>query len=353
MSVIGKVKKIFKRFTHDSMIWEVTPRCNLKCVQCYNVWKDDVEYGETELSTEDGIKLIREAVKQSGCKNFTFTGGEPSLRDDLEIFIKEAISLGCNTALITNGTLLNDKRIDSLMEAGLELFELPLNSSSKEIHNRMSGGIDSFDKATRAAAHITSNGGDLAFVYVSTTLNTGEFEKTLELGIALGALSFLYNRYNGGGFYHKTPEKLMPSIEQLHTDLKFADFMVKKYGISIGASITMPPCLIERERFPNVGFGFCAAGTKKAYYTLDPVGNVRPCNHTPTIVGNIFKTSLKTMSKSQIMTEFVHARPSICSGCSIVEECLGSCKAAGEVCYGSITSPDPFLKLNENLIKKR
>jgi radical SAM protein with 4Fe4S-binding SPASM domain len=216
----------------------------------------------------------------------------------------------------------------------------------------MAGGIDCFDKVTRAATDIRYHGATLAFVFVATSLNIDDWKSTLEIGIALGARTFLFNRYNAGGEYHRDPAHLMPSVEQVRQGLCVAEEYAVKYGVGIGASIAIPPCLIDPEDFPHVGFGFCAAGTERAYYTIDPMGNVRPCNHTPTVLGNLFESSLRKISKSPKLVRFVKARPDFCVGCGIENECLGGCKAAAEACYGSLTACEPFLEFNKASAKK-
>jgi radical SAM protein with 4Fe4S-binding SPASM domain len=105
----------------------------------------------------------------------------------------------------------------------------------------------------------------------------------------------------------------------------------------------MPPCLFDVKRYRRLTFGFCAAGTARAYYTLDPLGNVRPCNHTPTILGNIRETSFAAMAESPKMRDFCAARPAFCAGCKLERECLGGCKAAAEAATGSAWNCDPFL----------
>jgi radical SAM protein with 4Fe4S-binding SPASM domain len=101
--------------------------------------------------------------------------------------------------------------------------------------------------------------------------------------------------------------------------------------------------LADKNRYKRIGFGFCNAGLEEAYYTLDPTGNVRPCNHSSTILGNIHKTSFAEMVRSQKMRDFFAARPAFCSGCDVEDACLGGCKAAAEVCTGCIDGMDPFL----------
>ena len=348
MAKLDILKRIFLPWSHESLLYEVTARCNLRCLQCYNVWKDNVGYSSEELDTDRALALIEKAVRDSRCRHFTFTGGEPTLREDLEQLVAEAAALCEHVTVITNGTLLTEQRVASLIEAGVSLFELPLNSADRHMHNRMAGGIDCFDKVTRAAAEIRYQGAEVAFVFVGTSLNIEHFKDALELGIALGARGFLYNRYNAGGECHGRPADLMPSVEQVRQGLAIAEQYSSKYGVGIGASIAIPPCLIDQKQFPHVGFGFCAAGTDRAYYTIDPVGNVRPCNHTPTVIGNLFDMSLRQIARSDKLAQFKRARPDFCAGCKLENECLGGCKAAAEVCYGSLDACEPFLELNKD-----
>ncbi len=343
----GALRRIFRPWSHQSLIYEVTARCNLKCQHCYNVWKDPGGYAEDELATEQALALIDTAIAQSRCEQFTFTGGEPLLRPDLEQLVARAKEQCASVVLITNGTLLTEERVATLIQAGVSLFELPLNSADRQIHDAMAGTPDCFDKVTQASTDIRYHGGEVAFVFVGTSLNIDCWQDALELGIALGARSFLFNRYNAGGECHGDPTILMPTVEQVQHGLLVAQEAAEKYGVGIGASIAIPPCLIDPTRYPDVGFGFCAAGTDRAYYTIDPVGNVRPCNHSPTVLGNILRTPLKKMANSQTLKEFMAATPKFCSGCAIEAECMGGCKAAAEVCYGSLTASEPFLRLNQ------
>ena len=102
---------------------------------------------------------------------------------------------------------------------------------------------------------------------------------------------------------------------------------------------------MDTRAFPHLGFGFCAAGGERAYYTLDPLGNLRPCNHTPTILGNLFHQSFAELIATDRMAEFVGAIPQFCDPCSQRQICQGGCRASAQVCYGSLTAEDPFLNL--------
>lgn len=122
-----------------------------------------------------------------------------------------------------------------------------------------------------------------------------------------------------------------------------AEQIAGRLGLGISCSIAMPPCLLDTKRYKRLTFGFCAAGTKRAYYTLDPLGNVRPCNHSPTILGNIRETTLADMLPGETMRRFCAARPAFCGGCKLEDLCQGGCKAAAEACFGDVSAADPFL----------
>ena len=103
--------------------------------------------------------------------------------------------------------------------------------------------------------------------------------------------------------------------------------------------------------FPRLGFGFCAAGTARAYYTLDPTGNLRPCNHTTTILGNLFAEPFADLIAPGRLADFCQAKPDFCQPCSRRETCQGGCKAAAQVYFGSLFAEEPFLRYNRAVAK--
>ena len=117
---------------------------------------------------------------------------------------------------------------------------------------------------------------------------------------------------------------------------RLAGGWVSVFDLPIACSIAMPPCLFDTARYERLTFGSCAAGTERAYYTLDPLGNVRPCNHSPTILGNIRTTSFAAMAEGRVLREFAAARPDFCAGRSLEAEC--------RACCGSVSAMDPFLQ---------
>ena len=117
------------------LLAEVTYKCPLHCVFCYNP-VDYTQYGP-ELSTEEWLRVLREG-REIGCTQLGFSGGEPLMRDDLEIMVAEARKLGYYSNLITSGVGLTEKRISAFKQGGLDHIQLSFQDSTREINDFIS-----------------------------------------------------------------------------------------------------------------------------------------------------------------------------------------------------------------------
>ena len=327
----------------DSFVFEVTARCNHDCLHCYNAWKNPLDYAIDELPTDQTLAMLAKMLEETGASLVTLSGGEPLLRADLVQIVDFLARRPTAVNLITNGALLTETMISRLAPGKISVFELPLLSVEAGIHDRMSAADGAFDKVTMAIADLKLARQTVVAVFVATKLNLPTFGETAELAIALGADGIMFNRFNPGGAGGGNIEVLQADPDELAAAMDTANEMSAEYEIPISCSIAMPPCLFDHDRWPNLSFGFCAAGTQRAYYTLDPVGNVRPCNHSPTILGNIREMTFAEMARSEAMARFMTARPAFCAGCAVETTCQGGCKAAAEACCGSASAMDPFL----------
>ena len=109
--------------------------CNQKCVHCYayNEKNSNVD----ELDTESWKKII-DTLKEERIPQITFTGGEPTMRDDLVELIGH--SRWFITRLNTNGILLSKSLCNDLYEAELDNVQITFYSSDMDIHNKLVGG---------------------------------------------------------------------------------------------------------------------------------------------------------------------------------------------------------------------
>lgn len=330
------------RIRIGSLVVEVTRRCDLACSHCYNVWKSGSEV-LPELSTAALGDLLAKALEECDTRHVAFSGGEPTLRPDLEDLVRLARQRGASVTLITHGQGLDEPRIQSLAEAGVSLFELSLNGSTAARHDAVVGRPGSFARTTHAAALLGKHLLPVALAFVARSDNVEDWPATLELGIALGVRRFLFNRYNPGGPGHGEPTRLMPSLTQLRLALEISNRLAERYRVGISAGIPIQPCLLDPKEFPHIQFGFCAAGTDRGYPTLDASGYLRPCNHSPTRLGRLADATMSSLLASATMQSFCAAVPSECEPCSMAGVCQGGCKAAAEQCLGSAWVCEPFL----------
>jgi radical SAM protein with 4Fe4S-binding SPASM domain len=334
------------RLRLQSLIFEATQACNHACLHCYNVWQGPqaTPYPRGQLDTPRTLDLLAKALDETICSHVTLTGGEPLLRPDLPQILEFLQRRHVHVTVISNGRMLKQAVIASLLERGVGLFELPLLSHERELHDELSGAPGAWDSVLAAMANIRLQRGQVVAAFVATRKNIDHLHETLRLAFAFGARGVMFNRFNPGGRGREHLSELLPTVDQVRTALEVAEAAAVEFNLPISCSIPIQPCLIDIRRYPHLGFGFCAAGSERAYYTLDPLGNLRLCNHTDMILGNLFEHSFADLAAPERISAFTCALPAFCADCDRRLECQGGCKASAQVCYGSLTAEEPFLR---------
>lgn len=114
--------------------YAVTYACQAKCTHCSASTLESVERERERLDRPAIERLARDA-RAMGIYEVNFTGGEPTLRKDLEdviaCFAPRRTFIGINT----NGQLLDAARVRSLRDAGVDLLKLSLDSPDPEEHD--------------------------------------------------------------------------------------------------------------------------------------------------------------------------------------------------------------------------
>lgn len=352
-----------------SIIFECTTRCNHACAYCYNVWLggeypqvgvpprpyplqegttgglgcDRVDCGEHgELDTDETQEIVRRAIDGSECEAFTFTGGEPLLRRDLDVLVACADERDVQTNVITNGSLLTPERIASLMAAGVDVFQISLPSADRGVFEQITGSPH-FDRVTEAIVDVQLAGANAAVVVVVGKPNLHALRETLEMACALGVSGVMLNRVNIGGRGIAQREELLLTRDMLAEMLEVANQAAEELGLTVASAIPIPPCVLDTSRFDHVQFSQCPAGSDMTYVTVDPVGNVRTCNHSPLVIGNLLHEPLADiLSKPSSLDLFAH-RPKRCAKCKHWDDCHAGCRAAALVTYGTLDALDPIL----------
>ncbi|PKN33084.1 MAG: 12,18-didecarboxysiroheme deacetylase [Deltaproteobacteria bacterium HGW-Deltaproteobacteria-19] len=127
------------------VVWNMTRRCNLKCIHCYSSSRN-IPYRD-EMTTEEGKALIAD-LASFGSPVILFSGGEPLIRKDLPELAQFAVDRGMRAVISTNGTLLTPERIRVFREIGLSYIGVSLDGL-KETHDFFRGVPGTFERTIR------------------------------------------------------------------------------------------------------------------------------------------------------------------------------------------------------------
>jgi MoaA/NifB/PqqE/SkfB family radical SAM enzyme len=114
---------------------ELTTRCNSRCVYCRN-WRLQFD---GDVLDQKILKDVFRDFRSIGVRRLVLTGGEPLLRNDLASIVREAYSCQLYTSIVTNGRLLNDTRLNSLLDAGLLGITISLDSLDPHTYKFLRG----------------------------------------------------------------------------------------------------------------------------------------------------------------------------------------------------------------------
>jgi MoaA/NifB/PqqE/SkfB family radical SAM enzyme len=126
---------------HAEVRYEVTDHCNATCIMCP---REEHEHGR-EHGIMDQAKYERsiDEVVALGAKKIVLTGfGEPMLDKRLELKIAYAKAKGLSTYIITNGSVLNSKRAQGILEAGLDEMRVSFYGMGRDTYNTVMQGLD-------------------------------------------------------------------------------------------------------------------------------------------------------------------------------------------------------------------
>lgn len=134
----------------QQLFWESTLRCNVHCLHCGSDCVASVE--QPDMPKEDFLKVIDEEVLPHVDPHrvmIVISGGEPTMRKDLEEIGTALHKRGFPWGMVTNGVALSEERFRALRKAGLLSMTVSLDGLEEQ-HNWMRGSKFAFEGATRA-----------------------------------------------------------------------------------------------------------------------------------------------------------------------------------------------------------
>ncbi|WP_042300838.1 pyrroloquinoline quinone biosynthesis protein PqqE [Paraburkholderia kururiensis] len=319
------------------LLAELTYRCPLHCVFCSN----PVNYAahSHELDTAQWLDVLREA-RALGAAQLGFSGGEPLLRDDLEVLVAEARKLGFYTNLITSGIGLTEKRIGDLKAAGLDHIQLSFQDSTQELNDFLSS-TRTFELKRRVASLIKAHGFPMVLNCVLHRYNLPHVDRIIEMALAMGAeyLELANTQYYGWAKANQA--QLMPTREQLED----AEAVVQRYRETHGdlcKIFFVVPDYFERR--PKR----CMNGWGAVFLGVAPDGTALPCHAARDLPGLVFPKVTEQPLRSIWYESDAFNRyrgttwmKEPCRSCDEKEKDLGGCRCQAYLLTGDAANADP------------
>lgn len=302
---------------------ELTPLCNNKCPGCFNVFVDDkvtrpMDAVHPPLSAAQWRIILKKI--QPHAERVKLTGGEPTLHPEFDVIVRTLAELNISFSIFTNARWRKPDQIIARLNAIPQFNGLliSLHGPDAPTHEAYSGIHGSFDETVLNIRRTVQTGLNVATSTVISKQNFARLADTIALSAALGADHAVVNRYLGAP---------LPGIEPDDSELRVAVQTVdrlRREGARAKFGNCVPQCFVE-----NSSTG-CLAGV--AYCAVSPWGELRPCNHSPTVAGNLLSQSIQDAWRSTAMEAWRGLMPGECENeCSAFAACHGACRALIEV----------------------
>ncbi len=300
----------------------ITYRCNNKCVHCYAGGPRETG----ELTTKEWFKVMDKIFKL-GIPHVVFTGGEPTLRNDLPELIAYAEKIGLVCGLVTNGRRLKDESyFQSLVEAGLDHIQITLESHDPQIHDRITGVAGSWEETVEGLKNAIESP---IYTLTNTTLNKYNVKgilETIDFIYGLGLRQFACNSliYSGKATEPKIAKEFAIKESSLELILAKIRDHARKLRMEFIWYTPTEYCVLNPLKL-DLGIKTCSAC--RISMCIEPDGTVIPCQSYFAPLGNMLKDSWEKIWRHPLCLEIRSRKyvPEKCRECPTLNICGGGC----------------------------
>ena len=358
----------FSKDKRPVVVWNITRRCNLKCVHCYAHAKDQAF--SDELTTDEG-KVLIDDLANFGVPVILFSGGEPLARKDLAELAHYAVEKGLRAVISTNGTLITPEKARTLKEIGLSYVGISLDGM-EDINDRFRGVKGAYKAALDGVKNCQNAGIKVGLRFTVNKFNVGEIPAIFDLlkDMNIPRACFYHLVYAGRGsklieddLSHEETREAVNQILDLtkelhdeglskeiltvdnHSDGPFLYLRLLKENPERAKEVLE---LLEMNEGNSSGRGIgCVSWDGKVhadqFWRHHSFGNVRkrPFSEIWTDMTDPLMMQLKEKKK------YVKGR---CSQCRWLDICGGNFRVRAEAVTGDVWAPDPACYLTDKEI---
>ncbi len=367
----GKLPSHLLQFSADKkpvVVWNMTRRCNLKCVHCYAQALE--EDGKDDISTEQAKTIIND-LAAFGAPVMLFSGGEPLVRQDLVELAHHAVGKGMRAVISTNGTLITKEKARELKEVGLSYVGISLDGG-QEVHDKFRAVPGSFKKALQGIENCQVEGLKVGLRFTINKRNVAEVPKLFGLvrDLEVPRICFYHLVYSGRG------------SELMNEDLDHAgtravvDLIMDRTRALFDQGLPKEVLTVDNHADgPYLWLRMLREDKKRAEEVFEllqfnegnSTGRGIGCiswdgkvhadqfwrNHT---FGNVLDRPFSEIwvdPEIELLHKLKDKRPHVtgrCAKCRFLNICNGNFRARAEAAYGDIWAPDPACYLTDEEI---
>ncbi len=352
-------------FAPKWIAWEITRRCNLKCVHCRSS-SEMVVKGHPDFGTDEAFRII-EDISGYAKPVIVLSGGEPLIRADVFDIAGYGTKKGLRMCLATNGTLVTEDVCSRIKESGIKIVSLSLDGSTDKVHDDFRNQEGAFNGTINAARLFRKHNIEFIINSSFTRRNQEEIPKVYRLAKELGATAWYMFMIVPTGRGEEIMNELISKedyeeILEWHYQMEKGekDMLVRPTCAPHYYRIILQKSKEEGARFERRTLKFSTGGSKgciagQLICLIDVDGNVLPCSYFPMPAGNIHKQSFKDIwEDSELFRELRDFKnyKGRCGSCEYLNVC-GGCRARAYSVYGDYLEEEPFCGYTPIKLKKK
>jgi len=320
------------------LLAELTHRCPLQCPYCSNPLA--LERAAGELPTDVWLDVLAQAA-DLGVLQLHLSGGEPTVRRDLEAIVAQAASVGLYSNLITAGVLMTRARLEKLAILGLDHVQLSIQDAEPANGDRLASYRGAHGRKLEVAGWVREIGLPLTINAPVHRQNIDGLAAIIDLAVSLGAqrLELAHVQYYGWALRNRAA--LMPTREQVLLSAQLVEEARRRLEGVLTIDFVAPDYYARRPK-P------CMGGWGRRIINVTPSGKVLPCHAAETIPGMVFD-NVRERSLGEIWrgsSAFQRFRgtgwmPEPCRSCELREVDWGGCRCQALAFAGDAALTDP------------
>ncbi len=341
-------------FSPKWIAWEITRRCNLRCVHCRSSSEMEIQ-GHPDFTLDEAYRLIDDIVSYAQ-PVVVLSGGEPLTRRDVFEIARYGTDKGLRMCLATNGTLVTDEICEKIKQSGIRIVSLSLDGADETVHDDFRSQKGAFAGTINAARLFKKHGIEFIINSSFTKRNQEQIPRVYRLAKELGATAWYMFMIVPTGRGEEIMNELISKedydkILDWHYDMeKEEDLMLVRptcaphyYRVQLQRAKEEGEKVKRRTlKFSTGGSKGCLAG--QLICLIDVDGNVLPCSYFNLPAGNVREKSFKEIWENSDLFKDLRDFKKYkgrCGSCEFVNVC-GGCRARAYSVYGDYLEEEPF-----------